>query len=233
MRLQIFFSLKSCILLPLAMAVLLSEGCRKAAESTIYTAAGEHRKAKLPNGVEVVLNAESTLAFSASTWDAHPEVELEGEAFFKTPKNKRFSILSEQGHVDVVYGTFNVYAREELLEVQCVQGRVQVLNPVGTEKVLLASSEQVSVSNGRMQQRRGLTHSPAWFNGHSVFRDAPVKRVLAEIGRQYGKQMEIDSVTGNFSGKFDHKNLEKALTSVCRKTGLKYSVKGDTVRIRQ
>lgn len=212
---------------------MLPGSCRKAAESTVYSAAGEHRKVRLPNGVDVALNAETTLAFSASTWEAHPEVELEGEAFFKTPKNKRFSILCEQGQIDVVYGTFNVYAREELLEVQCVQGRVQVLNPMGTEKVLLASSEQISVYNGRMQQRRGLTHSPAWFNGQSVFRDAPVQRVLAEIGRQYSKHMETDSVAGNFSGKFDHKNLEKALTTVCRKTGLKYSVKGDTVRIRQ
>ena len=231
MQFQLHFSSKCLAGAALVLATIAAAGCGKASEQTVFTQPGEQREVKLPNGAEVVLNAQSTLGFSASTWHVKPEVELDGEAFFKVPKNKRFFINARQGHLEAVDGNFNVYARDELLEVQCVKGRVQVLSLESAEKVLLASSEQVSVQNGWMQDRRGLSYSPAWFNGQSVFRDAPLARVLGEIGRQYGKVVEADSVSGNFTGKFDHKNLDRALAAVCGKAGLKYSVSGDTVRV--
>lgn len=217
----------------LAWVIAAGAGCGKAAEQTVIAQPGEQREVQLPDGTPATLNAQSSLSFSASTWAARPIVQLSGEAFFKTQKNKRFSIETEQGRVEAVEGNFNVYARDRLLEVQCVKGKVQVFNPAGTEKTLLAGSEQISVLNGRMQERRGLSYSPAWFKGQSVFRDAPLERVFGEIGRQYGKVVEADSVSGNFTGKFDHKNLEKALAAVCQKANLTYSVSGDTVRVRR
>jgi len=228
---QIHFFSKYLAWAALALAVPAVPGCEKAAEQTIVSQAGEQRDAGLPNGAAVVLNAQSSLAFSASTWGVSPVAMLDGEAFFKNKNKKRFTVKARQGQVEAIEGNFNVYARGDLMEVQCVQGKLQVLNPDGTEKVLIATSEQVSIENGRMQKRRGLSYSPAWFNGQSVFRDAPLGRVLGEIGRQYGVVVEADSVSGDFSGKFDHKNLEKALAAVCGKAGLKYEVSGDTVRV--
>ncbi len=234
MKFQPHFLSKCLPAVALLVGMAITTGCGKAAEQTVISQSGEQREVKLPNGADVILNAQSTLAFSSSTWEVKPEVELDGEAFFKVPKNKRFFINTRQGQLEAVHGNFNVYARDALLEVQCVKGRVQVISPESSEKVLLANSEQVSVQKGWMQERRGLSYSPAWFNGQSVFRDAPLARVLGEIGRQYGKVVvEADSLNGNFTGKFDHKNLDRALAAVCSKAGLKYSVNGDTVRVRR
>jgi transmembrane sensor len=231
MQFQLVFLSKYLTGAALVLAIFAA-GCGKAAEQSVITQTGEQREVKLPNGAVAALNAQSSLAFSASTWSVKPEVELSGEAFFKVPKNKRFFINTRQGQLEAVTGNFNVYARDQLLEVQCVKGRVQVISPENSEKVLLANSEQVSVQNGWMQERRGLSYCPAWFNGRSMFRDAPLARVLGEIGRQYGKVIvEADSLSGNFTGQFDHKNLDRALAAVCQKAKLTYSVSGDTVRV--
>lgn len=205
--------------------------CKKPAEQTIVSQPAEKRDATLPDGSKVTLNAQSTLSYSASTWQKNPEVMLVGEAFFSTKKNKRFFVKSEQGELELINAQANVYARDQTLEVKCTAGRVQVSNPQGTERVLLASREQVAVEDGRMQRRQGLQFFPTWPKGESTFRDAPLSRVLEEIGRQFGKTMLFENVEGTFSGRFSHKNLEQTLSAVCQKRQLHYKVIGDTVRI--
>ena len=205
-------------------------GCKRPAEQTIVSQSAEQREAKLPDGSQVTLNAQSTLSFSSSTWKEKPEVALEGEAFFKTKKNTRFFVKSEQGKVEIINAQANVYARGHTLEVKCVSGRAQVATPLGTERVLLASREQVTVEDGRMQRRQGLQFYPSWFKGESNFRNAPLSRVLDEIGRQYGKTILAENVEGVYSGRFGHKDLEKALSGVCSKANLPYHIQGDTIR---
>jgi ferric-dicitrate binding protein FerR (iron transport regulator) len=207
-------------------------GCKKPAEQTVVSQPAEQREAKLPNGSQVILNAQSVLSFSASTWKEHPEVILNGEAYFKTKKNTRFYVKAGQGEVELINAQANVYARGQTLEVKCTSGRVQVTNPKGTERVLLASREQVSIEDGKMQRRQGLNFYPNWFKGESAFQDAPLARVLEEIGRQYDKVVLTDNnIDGFYSGRFGHKNLEKTLSSVCTKANLIYRIHGDTVRI--
>lgn len=191
----------------------------------------ETREATLPDGSKATLNAQSSLAYSASTWQKKPEVLLEGEAFFINKKDKRFFVRTHQGDVELINAQANVYARGKTLEVKCTGGRAQVSNPQGSERVLLASKEQVSVENGRMQRRLGLQFFPSWSKGESVFQSADLSRVLEEIGRQYAMTMVFEKMDGTFSGRFNHKDLEQALTTVCKKAGLHFEIQGDTVRI--
>ncbi|MBI5915125.1 MAG: FecR domain-containing protein [Bacteroidetes bacterium] len=201
-------------------------------DQSIATKAGEQREVKLPDGSEATLNALSSLDFSPKTWGDDRYVLLEGEAFFKAKKGKTFTVRTEQGTVQVVGTMFNVYARDEELEVKCTEGRVQVINPESTERVLLKKGEQVTVLNGRMQDRLGLNFYPAWFKGESAFRSAPLERVFGEMERQYGVLVLTDSLgERTFSGKFVHQDLKKALKMVCDPMRLKYEVRGDTVRV--
>jgi len=201
-------------------------------DTTIATAAGEQQKTKLPDGSQVTLNARSTLGFDATDWDSRRELNLAGEAFFQVKKGKRFAVQTEQGRVEVVGTQFNVFARDQELEVKCTEGKVQVTNPAGTERVLLSAGEQVSILDGKMQRRQGLASFPNWFKGESTFRSAPLEKVFGEMERQYGITVLADSLEGRtFSGKFVHKDLEKALRMVCAPMGLEWSVAVDTVRV--
>lgn len=201
-------------------------------DQSIATKAGEQREVKLPDGSTATLNALSSLDFSPKTWTDDRYVVLDGEAYFKAKKGKTFTVRTEQGTVEVVGTVFNVYARGEELEVKCAEGRVQVINPDETERVLLKKGEQVTVLRGQMQKRQGLAFYPNWFKGESAFRSAPLERVFGEIERQYGVMVLTDSLgERSFSGKFVHKDLKKALKMVCDPMKLKYEVQGDTVRV--
>ena len=134
--------------------------------------------------------------------------------------------------MQVVGTIFNVYARGEELEVKCAEGKVQVINPEGTERVLLKKGEQVTVLRGRMQQRQGLSFYPNWFKGESTFRSASLERVFGEMERQYGVKVLADSLgERTFSGKFVNNDLKKAVKMVCDPMKLNCEVRGDTVVI--
>lgn len=199
-------------------------------DTDYLTKAGEKKEVKLPDGSVVMLNAASKLGFSANDWSEKRTVALEGEAYFRAKKGRTFTVRTEQGLVEVVGTVFNVYARGEELEVKCTEGRVQVINPDQTERVLLKKGEQVSVLRGRMQERRGLAFYPNWFKGESTFRSAPLERVFGEMERQFGVTVLADSLgERTFSGKFVHKDLNKAVKMVCDPMKLQCEVRGDTV----
>lgn len=201
-------------------------------DTDYVTEAGETKVVELPDGSIVTMNAMSKLGFSSTGWSDGREVALEGEAYFKAKKGKTFTVKTEQGTVEVVGTIFNVFARDEELEVKCTEGRVQVINPEGTERVLLKKGEQVAVLRGKMQQRQGLSFYPNWFKGESTFRSAPLARVFGEIERQYGVMVLTDSLgERTFSGKFVNNDLKKAVKMVCDPMKLKYEVRGDTVLV--
>jgi transmembrane sensor len=202
-------------------------------DTDYVTKAGEKKEVKLPDGSVATLNAMSKLGFTASDWTDGRSVVLEGEAYFKAKKGKTFAVRTEQGTVEVVGTIFNVYARGNELEVKCAEGKVQVINPEQTERVLLKKGEQVSILGGKMQKRQGLASYPNWFKGESTFRSAPLGRVFEEMERQYGVLVLADSLgERTFSGKFVHGSLEKAVKMVCDPMKLNCEVKGDTVWVK-
>lgn len=199
----------------------------------IATGPGEKKELTLPDGSKVVLNASSTLGYSPKNWKERRYVVLSGEALFNAKKGRRFTVHTKLGDVVIVGTQFNVYARNNELEVKCLQGKVQVINPAGTERVLLKQREQVSVINGRMQKRRGLVFYPTWQKGESSFRNAPLEKVLTELQAQYGLVIVADSLgQRSFSGKFVHGDLEKAVKMVCQPLQLHCTISEDTLRIK-
>lgn len=198
----------------------------------VSTGPGEKKELKLPDGSQVTMNASTTLGYSPDHWKERSYVVLSGEAYFKTKKGRRFTVHTRQGDVVVVGTQFNVYAREKELEVKCLEGKVQVINPKGTERVLLKQKEQVSVINGRMQKRQGLAFYPTWQKGESSFRDAPLEKVLTDLRAQYGLVIVADSLGHrSFSGKFVHNDLQKAVKMICQPLQLHCTLRADTLRI--
>ncbi len=196
------------------------------------TGIGEQLEVTLPDGSTATLNAVSELAYSEAEWPAERNAKLVGEAYFRAKKGKTFTILTDQGEVQVVGTRFNVFARGNELEVKCTEGQVQVTSP-NDERALVKAGEQVKVLNGRMQRRRGLDGSPKWLSGQSAFKHKTAAHIFDELERQYGVVVLEDGLgDGTYTTSFPHDNLDVAIRNLCQTMQLECTVSGDTLRVQ-
>jgi len=101
----------------------------------LSTPRGMDFKVVLPDGSEVVLNAESTIEFPTAFQSGKRMVKLKGEAYFKVVRNDDapFIVTSDQLSVRVLGTEFNMksYA-SEVAHVALVKGKVEVMRPDAT-----------------------------------------------------------------------------------------------------
>ena len=92
---------------------------------------GETLTAHLPDRTSVKLNSDSKISFQSSFNKDYRIVFLEGEAYFNVEKgNHPFIIQYDQVTIEVLGTQFNVYAREQHIDVVVNEGVVKVGNDV-------------------------------------------------------------------------------------------------------
>jgi transmembrane sensor len=105
----------------------------------------------LPDNSEVVLNSGSEIHFKKWNWDRNRLLELNGEAYFKVAKGKRFEVQTKLGKVSVLGTQFNVKVRKNRFDVVCYEGRVKI-NYANTQ-ILLTHGQSVTFENGKQMNR--------------------------------------------------------------------------------
>ena len=101
-------------------------GARNFASYTEYASNGTQNTFSLPDNSEVVLNSGSEIQYKKWNWDNNRSLNLEGEAFFKVAKGKKFEVNTTVGKVTVLGTQFNVKQRENYFDVSCYEGKVKV-----------------------------------------------------------------------------------------------------------
>ena len=185
----------------------------------------------LPDNSIVNLNQLSHLEYNASKWDEARTLKLSGEAYFDVEKGKRFDVKTDQGIVSVLGTEFNVLAIDSIFKVSCYEGLVsvnyndkEVKVPAGTEFVL---------KGGNTKQSDIIIAEPYWIKKMSVFDNAAITDVFSEIEKQYGVTINHNANTKlNFTGAFEHNNLENALKSVTQPLNLTFEISQKEVKIR-
>ena len=86
---------------------------------TIETNYGEQRTIVLLEGSEVILNSKSTLTYDKDNWENNRELSLEGEGYFKVKKGSTFTVVTDNGNVQVLGTQFNVNSTTDLFEPYC------------------------------------------------------------------------------------------------------------------
>lgn len=190
----------------------------------INTIAGEKATIQLPDNSEVIINALSSLSYNKDQWNEDRKVSLEGEAFFKVAKGKKFDVVTDDGIVSVLGTQFNVKYRQDYFEVKCYEGIVQVKTKKVTKR--LKVGETIRVYDGLLSFSTTEDAQPQWTNNLSTFKSVPFYQVLKELERQYGIKVNYtgDKQQQLFSGAFSHNNLENALISVSRPLKLMYKI---------
>lgn len=198
---------------------------------TYATQLAEQTNISLPDASEVVLNADSKLGFGKKDWKKQRKLTLEGEAFFKVAKGKKFTVQTTLGEVTVLGTEFNVAQRDGFFKVSCYEGLVRV--DYNQQEYRLAAGNSFAVIDGKIrQQTNSVDTVPAWLNNESSFESIPLKYVFEELARQYDieviYQEDIDS-KALFTGTFSNTNLKIALESISAPSQMSYTLREDKV----
>ncbi|MDW7694368.1 FecR domain-containing protein [Flammeovirgaceae bacterium SG7u.111] len=189
---------------------------------------GKHLQIDLPDGSLVKLNAGSELSFDRANWEKERLVKLEGEGFFEVKKGEKFSVLTELGSVEVLGTSFNVFARDGKMAVDCITGKVKVSTADKKKSEMLTPGLGVSVAAGKIVESYDFEpeEKATWRIGEFTYDDIDVAQALKEIERQFDYSVEIqgDISDKKYTGGFENSDLELALEQICYPMELSYEI---------
>ncbi|SNR29855.1 FecR family protein [Maribacter sedimenticola] len=197
---------------------------------TITTSYAENKTITLPDTSEVILNADSELAYNEKKWDDKRNIELEGEAYFKVAKGKKFTVATTHGTVSVLGTQFNVENRKDYFEVACYEGMVSVtIN--GKETKLPAGNSLLAINGKSSTYKVAVNGKPSWLSNESSFRSIPLHYVMDELQRQYNIKVTYSGIDKEqlFTGSFNNDDLELALKSISVPLQIKFKLDGNQV----
>ncbi len=184
----------------------------------------------LPDSSKVVLNSNSQLTFDTANWDTDRSVHLEGEAYFTVAKGSTFQVISPNAITKVLGTRFNVFDRDNFLEVYCYHGSVRVDTEVSSNT--LAPSYAVRLDNLKIYNLKTNHTYPIWVDRFSEFKSVTIKQVISEFENQFPVTFVVDAsidLSKKFTGKFSHHDLTEALQSFALPLGLAFKIEGNKV----
>ena len=196
--------------------------------NTYSTQAEQQLTLSLPDGSLVILNSESRLSQKQSDWEEDREIRLEGEAYFKVEPGSVFKVKTEKGLVSVLGTQFSVQDANDVFEVTCYEGKVQV--KIKEVITTLLADEKLRFANNQLDFGTAGSVKPQWLKERTRFKNAPLKDVIAALGKQYGVTIKTQSIDLNrkFTGSFTNTDLETALETISRSMGFKYIIEDKT-----
>jgi ferric-dicitrate binding protein FerR (iron transport regulator) len=166
------------------------------------TSYGQTQTIALPDGSQVVLNANSVLRHPADWQPGRREVWLEGEAFFRVRKRTqgrspvRFAVHSGSLRVEVLGTEFTVSGRQDRTRVVLSEGSVRLDIPaaIGTATIVMKPGELVEYQedNGAVDRRTvnaEVYHS--WKSYRWVLEDVTLRQVADRIEETFGVPVRI------------------------------------------
>jgi len=203
-------------------------------DTTVQTPYATVESVTLPDGSEVTVNADTEIKYNTKSWQGNREVHLKGEAFFSVIKGSKFTVKTDNGEVQVLGTSFNVYSRENKLHVLCETGKVAVKNEAKEE--ILIPNQSVTINGGALKRDDKVAESVKrnnWVNGVYAYNDAELAEVVQEIERQLDVVVSIDNsfLDKRYTGSFNKSNIEAALSEVFWPLGLQYRINDKQVII--
>jgi transmembrane sensor len=167
---------------------------------------------ELPDNSKVVLNAGSEIEYKKWNWDSNRKLKLDGEAYFRVAKGKKFEVETNLGKVTVLGTQFNVKARENRFDVSCYEGRVKV--NYQNKEVIITKGERVAFADGNaILIPKNTTEKPEWTAGELAFEQENLPAIIKELNRQYNITIKLKTSNADklFSGSLPANNLEATL----------------------
>ncbi|QSA96564.1 FecR family protein [Methylococcus sp. EFPC2] len=150
------------------------------------TATGEQRSLRLADGSQVILNTGSALSvdFSGRRRLVHL---YRGEAYFKVAADadRPFTVASSGGRVTALGTAFDVRQLPDEMAVTVYEHAVSVAFADGTSVERLEAGRRIvsAGANIGLPEKADLKRASAWHEGRLVFKDQPLRAVVADLNR--------------------------------------------------
>ncbi|WP_461488788.1 FecR family protein [Pontibacter sp. HJ8] len=209
---------------------------------TVYaTKAGENKTLVLPDGTEVLLNANSSLSL-APEWAKQPnrEVWLTGEAFFSVRKNgKKFKVHTDDLEVEVLGTKFNVLTLKEKTTVVLHSGKVRLHLDDELPEVMMKPGDLVEYNEKEKKVQAKTVDTDlytSWRDGKLNLKSTPASEVAAFIEDRYDLQITFaDSALADhkLNGTLQANNEVLLLQVLAKSLDAHYSRENDRITIYQ
>lgn len=190
------------------------------------TGTGEQRQLTLADGSQITLGAHSRLNIDLSGQRRTVRLQA-GEAYFSVHKDalRPFVVEALESTITAVGTAFNVRAVEERLTVTVSEGRVKVADlqaPASVEVGLLGRDEQLTYEPGTVRPRTAsikpvdANDSTRWREGWLIYRDEPLRYVIADISRYTDLEIEVadSAADAHFSGAVSKDDIDEWLVAL-------------------
>lgn len=175
---------------------------------SVSAPAGQRAMVSLPDGTEVILNANSTLSYP-SVFGAERRVELVGEAVFDVSRDEAHPFIVSTGKMDVkVLGTrfdVSVYPGENLM-VSLMEGTVSVYSPENEAEAYILSPGETLVETGSGYEMTAMNdESTAWVDGFFLFRNRTLGDIISQLENHYSVEISVENpsvLDYRFTGRF-------------------------------
>ena len=186
----------------------------------INTQYGQVAKHELPDGSEVMLNANSKLSMKKS-WQGTEdrEVWLEGEAFFhvkKTSAKNRFIVHADNVDIIVTGTQFNVVNRQGESNVLLKEGSVTLKTKEG-RLIKMVPGDFIAFRNSLPQKETEPEEKVlAWTQAMLYFNKTPLVDAAKTIGQHYGVNVKVDKdiEAESLDGMLSNDNLDVLLKAL-------------------
>ncbi|MEO1029822.1 MAG: FecR family protein [Bacteroidota bacterium] len=192
-------------------------------ETRFTTELAEAKTFELPDGSTVSLNSGSMLQFKTFNWKNKRKLNLEGEAFFKVKSGEPFSVHTKSAVVRVLGTAFKVNSRDNLYEVTCFDGDVEVVTK-GQDTTVLTKGKALMVQDGKLRLFNTDRDQPDWLQNESSFNNVHILEVINELERQFDLKIEgkENLKSAYYSGRFKHNDVQSAVKVVFETMNIPY-----------
>ncbi|MEP6711772.1 MAG: FecR domain-containing protein, partial [Ferruginibacter sp.] len=192
-----------------------------AGKPQLATEYGQIKQDKLPDGTEIILNANSKLTYPRQWKEGTDrEVWIKGEAFFhvkKTVQHNKFIVHTDAFDIEVTGTSFDVINREGKSSIILKEGSVKIHRP-GEAEILMKPGDFVEFTNEQIQKKTVTKQDYlAWTESKLVFDNTALKDVVTIIKQHYGvdvKLMGNDLAEKTITGIMPNNNLDVLLEAL-------------------
>lgn len=214
-----WLSAAAAVILLVGATLLLKSRSQEALK--LNTAYGQIEQYKLPDGSDVMLNANSKLSMSKWKEGTDREVWIDGEAFFhvrKTSEKNRFIVHAKELDIIVTGTQFNVINRDGEMSVLLKEGSVTLKTADG-KTVNMVPGDYVTIANRQPQKATSTPQQEkvlAWTQAKLVFENTTLREAQKIISRHYGVVVKLDKEIEDktISGTLPNDNLDVLLKAL-------------------
>ena len=200
---------------------------------------GEIMQQHLPDGSDVVLNANSNIRLSKN-WNKgeNREVWIKGEAFFhvqKTVEKTKFIVHTDKFDIVVTGTQFNVVNKQGKANVLLKEGSITILTRDGKEIDMKAGEYYEYVQEDVVKKEVKTENILAWKDNKIDFDNATLNDALLLIKEHYGVNVKLeDESLGNktLNGIMANNNLDVLLTAIQEALQVQVIHNGDEIIIK-